>query len=102
MMFDRTDSPERRDADGHRHVDVAAGPHPVLGQMTDYLVERRRREAVELNLGYRHESADRHADRDTDEGGLRQRRVETSSVAERLGKPLGHPEHSAESGDVLA
>ena len=102
MMFHRTDSTEGRNADGHRHVDVASGAHPILRQVADHLIERRRGEPVELDLGDRDETADRHSDRDADDGRLRQRGVETPLLAEGFGQTLGHPEHATELGDVLA
>ena len=101
MMFHRTDSAERRNPYRHRHVDVAAGAHPVLRQVADHLVERRRGEPVELDLGDRDEAADRHPDRDADDGRLGQRSVETPLFAEGFGETFGHPEHTAELGDVL-
>ena len=85
MMFDRTDSAERRDPHRDRHVHVAVGAHPVLRQVADHLVERRVGEPVELDLGNRDEAADGQPDRDADDGRLGQRRVETPSVAEGFG-----------------
>ncbi len=102
MMLDGTDSAERRDPDRDGHVDVAVGAHAVLRQVADDLVERRVGEPVELDLRNRDEAAHRQPDRDADDRRLRQRRIETPPVAEGFGQPLGHPEDSAELGDVLA
>ncbi len=87
---------------GDRHVHVAVGAHAVLRQVADDLVERRVGEPVELDLRHRDEATHREPDRDADDRRLRQRRVETPSVAEGFGEPLGHPEDSAELRDVLA
>ena len=87
MVFDGADPTERRNPDGHRHVDVPAGPHPVLRQVADDLVERRRGEPVELDLRNGYEAADRHPDRDADDRRLREWRVETPLFAEGFGSP---------------
>ena len=102
MMFHRTDSAERRYPHRHRHVDVAAGAHPVFRQVADDLVERRIREPVELDFGHRYEAADRESDRDADDGGLGQRGVETPLLAECFGQAFGNPEYATELCDVFA
>ena len=101
MVFDGTDPAERRNSDGHRHVDVTARPHAIFRQVTDDLVERRGGEPVELDLRYWYEAADRHADGDADDRRLREWGVETPLLAEGFGQALGDAEDTAERGHVL-
>ena len=58
-------------------------------------------ETLELNLADRLESAERHADRLPHDGGLGQDRVADSAWSEAFLKALRHPEHAAETADVL-
>ena len=78
MVFDRTDSAERRDADRHRHVHVAVGAHRYFARWLTIWSNAGCGEPVELDLGDRDEAADRQPDRDADDRRLGQRCVETA------------------------
>ena len=82
-------------------ADVVVPARRDLRGLRDDLVHRRIDEALELNLADRFESAERHADRLPDDGGLGQDRVANPTFAEAFLQALRHPEHAAETADVL-
>jgi hypothetical protein len=59
-------------------------------------------EVRELDLGDRQESVQGHADRDPDDAGLGQRRIDHAPLAELVEEPLRHAEDPAARRDVLA
>ena len=83
-------------------VDRTAGAVAHLGHVRGDLLERRVGEGVELHLDDRPEAAHGHADREADDAGLGQRRVEAALLAEVAGQPVGDAEDAAERADVLA
>src|ERR671937_1283249 len=70
--------------------------------MADDLVESGINKSVELDLWYRSESLESEADRDPDDRGLGQRRVEYAIFAELLLQTVSDPEHSAQASHVLS
>src|SRR4029079_17886008 len=65
------------------------------------LIERRVDEVRELDLGDRQEPVERHPDRDPDDAGLGQRRIDHALLSALGHEPLGDLEHAAAGADVL-
>ena len=99
MMFHGADVAAEGDANCDRHRDACS--ISVLGDVADDLVEGGVDEAVELNLGYRLESAQRQTDGDADDGRLRQRCVEHPVGPKRLLQSVRNPKDTAEGANVL-
>ncbi len=90
-----------RCADHHRYAEVAVRPVAQSSGLRDDLIERGMDEVRELDLGDREESVQRHPDRDPDDAGLRERRVDHALLAELLHPSVGDPEHAATRTHVL-
>ena len=92
----------------HRHPDHHRRGHPPpvapadAPGVADDLVEGRVGEPGELDLGHRPQAGHGHAHRRAHDAGLAQRRVDHPAGPELLEQPLGHPEHPALEGHVLA
>ena len=89
-------------ADDHRHIPIAGGAVPEEGGLVDDLIEGGMDEIRKLHLGDRDEVVERHAQRQTDDRGLGQRRVDHAQLAELLVEPIGGQEDAPLGTDVLA
>lgn len=101
MVLDAADTARVGNPDHHRQPDPAAGAVAHLRDVAHDLLERRVGERVELHLDYRPPAVHGHPDRHPDDARLRQRGVETVTLTECGGEPVGHPEHPAQRSDVL-
>ncbi len=91
-----------RHAHRDRRGEVAGRPVAQAGGLRHDLVVGRIHVVGELDLDARPQPVGRHADRDTDDAGLADRRVEAPFLAEPLLQSLRAAEHAAEVADVLA
>ena len=89
-------------ADGERCGEVAGRAMAQPGRLRHDLVVGRVHVVGELDLHARPQAVGRHADRDADDAGLADRRVEAAVRAEALLQPVGAAEHATEVADVLA
>ena len=89
-------------ADDQRDAEVAVRPVADPRGLRHQLIERRVDEVGELDLRDREQPVERHADRDPDDAGLCERRVDDPLLAELGHPPVGDPEHAAPRADVFA
>ena len=89
-------------ADHQRHAEVAVRPVTHASGLGDDLVEGRMDEVGELDLRNGEHAVERHADRDADDAGLGERRVDHPLLAELVEESQGDAEDAAARPDVLA
>jgi hypothetical protein len=102
VVLGRAHAAGPRDADGDRHLHVAAGAVVELGHLAHDLVEGGVDEPVELDLDDRAVAAHREAHGGAHDARLGQRRVDHALSAELVLESVGDAEHAAELADVLA
>src|SRR5262249_13938137 len=93
------------EADRHAHDDrrgEAVVGAPAHGAAIGELLARRFGIFAELDLGYRHEAGERHADCASDDAFFRKARVEDARDAELVLQAERHRVHAAFRPDVLA
>jgi len=91
-----------RRADHERTRVVAVAAIADLRRLTDDLVERRIDEVGKLDLGDRPHALHRESDRNADDAGFGQRRVEHALGPEFFLQAFGQQEHIAARADVFA
>src|ERR1700686_1499725 len=96
------DSPAEGRADDYGDCPVAVGPVAGSRRLAHDLVEGGMDEIRELDLSDRDQAVQGGADRDADNGRLRQRRIEHARLAEARVETVRRPEHPALPANVLA
>src|SRR5687767_893507 len=95
------DAAADRCSDHHRRRILSAGTIPVLRELADDLIERRKDEIRELDLRDRAHAIKRHADCRADDPTFRQRRVDRSLGAKLFVETFGCAKDAAELADVF-
>src|SRR5687768_7819910 len=91
-----------RHADDQGNAELAVRAVADARGLVDDLLEGRRAEVRELHLGDGTQPADRRADRNADDRGFSERRVDDAAGPELVDEPLAHAEHAAARADVFA